>query len=972
MRGPFERRHGWLPAAAVIIVVAAGLVPVAQAPQTASPPQTTASPQRGAEPARGGGGGRAGGPDVLPGGPQLDDAAYAAVDFSRKAPVAALTPEQQLARFILQPGYRLELVLSDPDIQEPTAINFDGNGRMFVLENRGYMQDLDATGEHDPIGRISLHTDTDGDGVYDKHSVFADKLVFPRFMMPFGPNAILAKESHAQEVWKLTDTNGDGVADKKELFDTGYGRLANVEHEEAFLTYGLDNWMYSTVNAFRARWTPHGVIKEPTGSNGAQWGVTQDDDGKMWFQGGASGLPSYWQFPIVYGNFGGGRGSGQIDPEMGFAWGAPVRVADMQGGLRATRMPDGSLRTVTGAAGNDIVRAHRMPKDLQGDLLYGEPVGRIVRRVRPENREGVTFLRNYYDANEFIKSTDPYFRPVDMTTAPDGTIYITDLYHGIIQEAQWTPAGSYLRARIQQYGLDKVIHKGRIWRLVYDGVKFDRSDALARDKTVPRMNDETPAQLLTHLGHPNGWWRDTAQRLLVLKQDKSVVPALRQTLNASTNLVERFHALWTLEGLGSLDAAGVRKLMTDPEPRMRIQAVRASETLYKAGDKSFAADYKRLAVDPNTDVVVQALLTINKWKVADAAAVIKATADANKAGGVQLVATTIFNPPAAGGGPGGRGAPSYSAAERAVIDSGGQAYKEICSVCHGEDGFGVPKLGEGAGVTMAPRLAGSPRVNAHRDYVIKATLHGLTGPLDGTTYGDLMVPMANQTDDWIASVLSYVRTSFGNTGGLVTAADVKGVRAATMARKAPWSVAELEASVPRLLVPDATTWKATASHNAGAAVSAFSLRPWTSIVPQERGMWFQVELPQPATITEIQFVSTGGGGRGGGGGGGGRGAAGRGAAAPPEGGTPAAAQTAPAPPAPSPGYPRGYKIETSMNGTTWFPVAEGAGQGATTIVSFKPVQARFVRLTQTALADNAPPLSIQQLRLFEAGAPSRR
>ena len=130
------------------------------------------------------------------------------------------------------------------------------------------------------------------DGVYDKHTVFVDNLVFPRFLLPFGPNALLTKESHAQEVWKYTDTNGDGVADKKELFDTGYGRYGNVEHEESFLIWGLDNWMYSTVNAFRARWTPHGVIKEPAGANGAQWGVTQDDDGKMWFQGGASGLPS--------------------------------------------------------------------------------------------------------------------------------------------------------------------------------------------------------------------------------------------------------------------------------------------------------------------------------------------------------------------------------------------------------------------------------------------------------------------------------------------------------------------------------------------------------------------------------------------------------------------------------------------------------------------------------------------------------
>ena len=166
-----------------------------------------------------------------------------------------------------------------------------------------------------------------------------------------------------------------------------------------------------------------------------------------------------------------------------------------------------------------------------------------------------------------------------MATAPDGTMYIVDMYRGIIQEAQWSGRGTYLRARINQYELDKVHSHGRIWRLTYDG--------MARDTTQPRMLNETPAQLVTHLSHPNGWWRDTAQQLLVLKQDKSVVPALQQLArNSRPNLLARFHALWTLEGLGALDAALVREQMEDPNPRMRIQAIRASETLYKAGDKS--------------------------------------------------------------------------------------------------------------------------------------------------------------------------------------------------------------------------------------------------------------------------------------------------------------------------------------------------------------------------------------------------
>ena len=244
-----------------IIILATGWVVSAQSPTPGQAPAPAPGPAGQVEQGRGGGGRGRGGPEVLQGGPQLDDPAYANYDFAKRAPLLPLSPEEQLKKFILQPGYRLELVLADPVIEEPAAITFDGNGRMFVLQIRGYMMDADATGQLDPIGRVSMHVDTNNDGVYDKHTVFADKLVFPRFATPFGKDTLLIKESNAQELWKFTDTNGDGVADKKELFDTGYGRLGNVEHQESHLTWGLDNWMYSTFNAFRVRWTPHGVMQ---------------------------------------------------------------------------------------------------------------------------------------------------------------------------------------------------------------------------------------------------------------------------------------------------------------------------------------------------------------------------------------------------------------------------------------------------------------------------------------------------------------------------------------------------------------------------------------------------------------------------------------------------------------------------------------------------------------------------------------
>jgi hypothetical protein len=285
---------------------------------------------------------------------------------------------------------------------------------------------------------------------------------------------------------------------------------------------------------------------------------------------------------------------------------------------------------------------------------------------------------------------------------------------------------------------------------------------------------------------------------------------------------------------------------------------------------------------------------------------------------------------------------------------------------------------------MAPSLAGSPRVQGHRDYVIKTLLHGLTGPVADRTFTEVMVPMGFQTNDWVAAIGSYVRNAFGNNASFISPADVARVRALTASRKTNWTVPEIEASLPTLL-PAQPTWVLTASHNPEAAVRAVTLAGWSSGAPQQAGMWFQVELPEPAVITEVQFdaAATGrpGGGRGRGAG---AAAAGAGAGVAPN--APGAAGAVPAvpgggrgviaPPAvplPPPPFPREYQIQVSMDGKTWSaPVAKGPG-ASLILASFTPVRAKVIRITQTAPPVDAPPMwSIQNLRIYQGRLPAAR
>ncbi|MCB1206721.1 MAG: hypothetical protein KDN18_20855, partial [Verrucomicrobiae bacterium] len=235
----------------------------------------------------------------LPTAPVLraDDAA----DFPPMPPVQPLTAEEQAKTFLLPPGYRMELVLSEPDILEPVCIAFDGDGRLYVAEMRSYMRDIDGTNEHVNTGLVSVHWSSRDDGRYDQHRVFADQLKLPRLLLPLD-DGVLIGETDTNDLVLYRDTDGDGVSDEKKTVYSGGPRGGNLEHQPSGLTWAMDNWLYTAVNNYRLRWKDGQFVREDIPGNGGQWGGTQDDEGRFWVvnAGGEKG-PLNFQNHILYG-----------------------------------------------------------------------------------------------------------------------------------------------------------------------------------------------------------------------------------------------------------------------------------------------------------------------------------------------------------------------------------------------------------------------------------------------------------------------------------------------------------------------------------------------------------------------------------------------------------------------------------------------------------------------------------------------
>jgi len=547
-------------------------------------------------------------------------------------PAPVLSAEEALTTFKVAPGFRVEIVAAEPLVNSPVASAFGPDGRLWVVEMSGFMPDADGNGEDAKVGSIVVLEDTDGDGRMDKRSVFVDGLVMPRAFALVGDGVLVGEPPH---LWFYRDTNGDGVADEKTEVAADYGVTTNPEHTANGLLWAMDNWIYSANHTTRFRYEGKGQFsREPTATRG-QWGITQDDTGRLFHNNNSDPLrgdlvPAEYFRRNPYLTSPAGSNVGIVPADLRI-W--PGRVTTGVNRGYRTLDAEGKITAVTAACGPVIYRSALFPAEFHGNAFVCEPSANLVKRIVLADQDGKVTGRNAYDGTEFLTSTDERFRPVNLSSGPDGALYLVDMYHGILQHRIYMT--TYLRKQVDERGLASGTGKGRIYRIVPEGAK--------PVKAKYNLAQETSGQLVRQLHAPNGWWRDTAQRLLVERADLAAVPLLRELARSpGSPPLGRLHALWTLEGMRQLDRETVLAALAAPDERVRVAAIRLAEKwLAQAGDKEIFQHVIGSTTDSTPRVTLQQALSLGAADSPEA--IVALVALAGRSGRQPFVADAIVS-----------------------------------------------------------------------------------------------------------------------------------------------------------------------------------------------------------------------------------------------------------------------------------------------------------------------------------------
>lgn len=517
----------------------------------------------------------------------------------------------------------MQLVASEPLVADPIAIAFDENGRMYVIEMRGYPE---RRGEN--LGRIKLLEDTNGDGRFDKSIVFAKGLSWPSAIHPYDGGVLVGA---VPDMFYLKDTDGDGVADERKNLFTGF--ISGTEERDIAprcfnsFTWGLDNRIHaaSSMNGGVARpaddpdaepldlrrrdfsFDPRDMKLRPETGTG-QYGLSFDARGRKFicsnhnhiqtvmYDERHAGRNPFYTLPPAKVDIGADGPAAEIFRISGDE---PWRVLRMRwrmageyaGGVEAGGKISGYF---TSACGITIYNGSAFPREFLGNAFIAAPANNLVHRklVREQGVSLVAERPAEESDREFLASRDQWFRPVKFANGPDGALYVVDMYREVIEVAHAIPDS--IKERVDVYsGADR----GRIYRIAPKGFK---------SPPVPRMGEMSNGELVAALAHPNGWHRETAARLLLERDDDSIVPALTELLDGSPSADGRLRALHQLNSLSAITLPHLLRALSDSDPGPREHGIGIAEQAYAAmsipARQQVVAELKRLAADPDVFV----------------------------------------------------------------------------------------------------------------------------------------------------------------------------------------------------------------------------------------------------------------------------------------------------------------------------------------------------------------------------------
>ena len=524
---------------------------------------------------------------------------HAGKDYAAELPRLPMKdPGEALRAMVARPGFRVELIAAEPMLRSPVAVDFDEDGRLYVAEFPEYNQYAEANsqgggGRPGPSARgcLRMLEATDGDGVFDKSTLFAGDVPVATAVACWDGGVYVGSPP---DLLYLKDTDGDGKADVRRVVLTGFGTDKAGEGMINSFRWGLDNRFHVSTSldggSVRRGDQPgakpvavrgHVLLLDPrtetfelTGGGG-QHGMSLDDWGRTYVCGNSDPFHlvmydsryiarnPYLKAPAAAVNI---APAGKYTKLHRLSPVEPWRVLRTR--LRSQGLVPGSDEGgapsgfFTGGTGVTVYRGDAFPAEYHGNLFVGDVSNNVIHRAIPEPQGVLVMARSAEADREFLASRDCFFRPVQMANAPDGCLWVVDMCRELIEGAAFLPPQI-----LQHMDVARGIDRGRIWRIAPEGHR----------RRVPKLGRATTPELVALLEHPDGWHRDTASRLLYQRQDRSAVGSLRRLAAGSQRPIGRAHALSALAGLGALEPADVLAALADPEPRLRAHALRLAE-----------------------------------------------------------------------------------------------------------------------------------------------------------------------------------------------------------------------------------------------------------------------------------------------------------------------------------------------------------------------------------------------------------